>query len=99
QAVADELLGDEGVRIAVARLPLVRRVGHALAFAEEHVTGAIGDAAVELAVLVAVKGAAGRVGRVLGDAGDLERLAVVLGGVAAAVANRDRGLARDLVEG
>src|SRR5262245_24910554 len=92
QAVADELFGDEGERVAVARLRLTGAVGLPLALAQEHVAGTVGDAAVELTVLVAVVGAARRVRRVLGDPGELEGLAVVVGGVAAAMAHGDRML-------
>ena len=98
QAVAHELLGDVGDAVAVALCPLLGREGRPLADAVERVAGAIGDAAVQLAVGVLVEGAARRIRRVLGDAGQLEGLAVVEGGVAAAMMHRDRMLGRDLVQ-
>ena len=64
----------------------------------ERAARAIGDAAVQLAVRVAVEGAARRIRRVLGDAGHLERLAVVERRVAAAMMHHDRMILRHLVE-
>jgi len=98
EAVADELLGDEGERIAVANERLLGAEGRPLADIEEHVAGAVGHPAVELAIGVAVESPGGCIRRALGHAGELERLAVVIGGVAAAVADRNRMLARHLIE-
>ena len=52
---------------------------------------------VQLAV-VEEEPAVGRIGGLVGDAGEIERLAVVEGRMAAAVRNRDRMLGRRLVE-
>src|SRR5689334_22101037 len=98
QAIADELLGDERESVAVAGTDLLRRKARALANLEEHIARAVGDPAVELALLIAVVGAGGRVRRVLGNAGKLERFAVVIGRVTAAMTHRHRMLARDPVE-
>ena len=83
--------------VARAGALLLRREGLALANAIEDVARVLGDLAGQLAVRLeepAVRG----VGRVGGDAGKFERLAVVPGGVAAAVADRDRMLGRCLVQ-
>ena len=77
---------------------LRRRECRPLADALNDAARAIGDAAVELAVRVAVEGPARRIRRVLRDAGHLERLAVVERRVAAAMAHDDRMLRRYLVE-
>ena len=66
--------------------------------AAQRVARAIGDAAVELAVRVAIERAACGIRRVLRDAGQLERLAVVERRVPAAMLHDDRMIGRHLVE-
>src|SRR5262249_204377 len=98
EPIADELFGDERRRIAVANERLLRGKGRSFADLEEHIAGAIGDPAVGLAIGVTVKGTGGRGGCVPIEGGELERLAVVIGGVTAAVTDRDRMLTRHLIE-
>jgi hypothetical protein len=98
EAVADELLGDEAQGVAVAHPGLLGGVGRPLADLVEHAAGTVGDPAIELAVVVAIVGAGLRIRRIPGDAGEFERLAVVKRGVAAAVADLDRVIARHLIE-
>ena len=73
----DELLRHEGD--AVENTLLLRRggVGDAIAGLVDGQHGEVGDAAVELAFFIPVIGSAVGVGRVFGDAGHLEGLAVV----------------------
>ena len=66
--------------------------------AAEGAARAIGHAAVELTVRVAIERPARRIRRVLRDAGQLERLAVVERRVAAAMLHDDGMLGRHLVE-
>jgi len=98
QAVAHELLGDEGERIAVAPPRLFRGMGWAHAHLGEHQAGAVGHAPIKLALGVAVERAGRRAWRVPGDAGECEGLAIVKGRVAAAMAHRDRVFGRHLVK-
>ncbi len=98
QAVADELLGDEGQRVAIAQPCLLCGVARPHADIVEHRPGAVGHPAVEFAVRVAVEGPGGRVGRVPGDPRQRHGLAVVIRGVTAAVTDGDRVFARHLIE-
>ncbi len=83
-------------RLRAARL--VRGIARPLADLEEHVARTVGHPAVEIAVRIAIESPGTRIGRVSGDAGEFERLAVVIRGVAAAVADGDRVLFRHLIE-
>ncbi len=96
--VAHELFGDVGDPIAVTLRSFSFREGAALPHAGECIAGAVGNTAVELAVGVAVEGAARRIGRVLVDVGHLQRFAVVEGRVAAAMLDDHGVFFRDLVE-
>ena len=98
QAVADELLRDVGQPVAVALQPLVRGEGRPRAGLAERAPRPIRDAAVEIAVRVAIERPARRIGCVPGDARHLERLAVVVRRVTAAVVDGDRMVLRHLVE-
>ena len=77
---------------------LLRGERLALADGLEHDSRAIGDAAVQFAAGVVIEGAARRIGRVLVNAGHLERLAVVERRVAAAMMDDHRMVLRHLVE-
>ena len=79
-------------------MPLLFGKRRALAHAVERARRAIGNAAVEFAVGVAVEGSARRIGRVLVDVRHLEGLAVVERRVAAAMMHRHRMILRHLVE-
>ena len=92
QAVTRELLRDVRHAVARALLDLRRRVGLSRAHLVERRRREVRDASVQLAVRILVVGAAHRVGRVLRDAGHLERLAVVEIRVAAAVTDDHRVL-------
>jgi hypothetical protein len=98
QAVADELLGDERQAIAIALRPLIRGEGLALADALERASRAIRHATAQVAEIVLVERPARRVRRGLRDARQLERLAVVVRRVAAAMLDDDRMFLRHLVE-
>ena len=71
---------------------LLRRERLARADLAEDVARQLGDAAGQLAVLIAEEAAVIRIGRALRDAGQLERLGVVPARVAAAMADDDRML-------
>ncbi len=90
EAVAHELLGDEGEPVAITAHRFLARIAHVLAHGREDIAGAVGDTAGEFAIGVPVERAAGGIGRVLRDARHLQRLAVVEGGVAAAMLHHDR---------
>ena len=81
--------------VAAALALLLGRERLARADLVEDVARQLGDAAGQLAVLVAEEPAVLGIGRALGDAGELERLAVVPAGVAAAVIDRRSGDPRD----
>ena len=98
EAVAGELPGDVRHAIARALLDLRRRVGGPRADLVEGGGGEIRHPAVQLAGRVLVVGAAHRVGRVLGDAGHGEGLAVVEVGVPAAMADDHRVVRGHFVE-
>src|SRR5262249_58632105 len=97
EAVADELLRDVREPVAVAAPGLVGGPAAPGADPAEHGPRAIGDAAVRVAQLVAVEGAAGRILGLLRDARELQRLAVVERGVAAAMLHDDGMILRGLV--
>src|SRR5258708_2027185 len=75
QTVAHELLRDVRDSVAISLRDLLGREGLAFADAAHCVARAVGDAAIELAIGVAIERAARRVRRVLRDAGHLERFA------------------------
>ena len=97
QAGGVEQLRHVAHAVAGALALLLRRERLALANAAEHVPGIFGDAAVQLAVLLE-EPAVRRVGRGRGDAGQLERLGVIEGRVAAAMRHRHGMIRRCLVE-
>ena len=91
QAVADELFRDVCQAIAAALVASASAVNVCrLPDAVEHATRAVGDAAVEIAVRIAVERSAWRIRRVLRDVRHLQRLAVVERSVAAAMSHDDR---------
>src|SRR5262249_26669254 len=98
EPVADKLFGNVREPIALALFDLLLTERHARADAVECIARAIGDAPVQVAVRIAIEGAAGGIRRVLVHARHLERLAVVVRRVTAAVADDDRMVERYLVE-
>jgi hypothetical protein len=86
--ITDKLLGNVGEAIAVGLQHLRFGKGGAFANLVERAAGPVRDAAIEVAVGIAVEGATGRIGRVLVNVGQFEGLAVVIGGVAAAMVDR-----------
>ena len=98
QTIADKLFGDVGQPVAIALQLLLFGKRFALADFVEYASRAVGDAAVQFAVFVAVVGSAGRIGRVLGDTRHLQGLAVVVRGVAAAMMHQDRVILRNLIQ-
>ena len=98
KAIFDELLGDEGKTFPVALQLLRGAVGRAGADLGEDAAGAVGNAPVQLALGILVIGAAEGIGRVLGDPRHLQGLAVVIGGVAAAMMHGHGMVGRDLVK-
>src|SRR5215813_6996824 len=98
EAVAHELFRDMGLGRAVTLLRLCRGKYPAIADRIEDKPRSIRHPTVEVAVPVAIVGAGRRVLDVLGNAGEFKRLAVVIGGVAAAMPYRHRVLARRLIE-
>ena len=91
-------LRDVAHAVAAALALLLRRERLARADLAEDVARELGDAARELAGLVAEEAPVLRIWRVLGDAGQLERLGVVPARVPAAVIDDDRVILRDFVE-
>src|SRR5262249_46448260 len=98
EAVAHELLRDIGLGRAIALLNLVRGEYRPVTDLVEDEPRPVRNAAVEIAIAVAIIGAGRRVLDIPGYAGEFERLAVVIGGVAAAMAHHDWMDARYLVE-
>ena len=98
ETVANELLRDVGEAIAVALLPLVGRNGLPLTNPTERAARPIGDAAVEVAVLVPVERPAWWIRGVLVDARHFQRLGVVERGMATAMLHGDRMILRHFIE-
>src|ERR1700745_2248074 len=98
QAVADELFRDIGQTIATALRLLLWGEGLPLSNVVEYVTRTIGHSSVEFAILVVIVSSAHAAGSVLGYTGQLERLGVVEGGVAATMMDHYWMLLGDLVE-
>src|SRR5579871_254733 len=97
-AIAHELLRDVRQSVAVACECLLRRKRLSLADPVKHTGRPVRDTAVEVAIRITIEGSTGRVRRALVDVRQLESLAVVEGGVAAAMMDGDRMILRDLVE-
>src|SRR5262245_16197539 len=98
ESVAHELLRDVCDALTLSLIALCRCECRTLADAVEHVARAIGHSAVEIARLVSIEGAAGRIRRVLRDLRELERLRVVERRVAAAMTHDDWMLGRNFIE-
>src|SRR2546425_7385306 len=98
QAVANKLFRDVREPIAFALIPLLCSKRRPLPNAVEYVARSIGHSAIELAICIAIEGAARRVRCVLVYSSQLERLAVVERRVAAAVSYNHRMFGRYLVE-
>ena len=92
ESVACELLRDVRHPIALALVPVGVTELRALASGIQHAHRAIGHTSGEFPCTILVERPAGGRQRVLGDLGQLERLAVVERGVSAAVAHHDRML-------
>src|SRR5688572_9811091 len=91
QPVTGELFGDVRNAVPAASLPLLRRQCRPVPDLVEHAARRVRHASGELAVLVAIVGAAGRIPGVPGDSSHLERRAVVVRRVAAAMTH-DNGM-------
>src|SRR5215510_2827332 len=91
ESVTDELLGYESKAVAVTLFSLVRREGPPVSDAIDRVSGKIGDASGQITCAIPVVRATRRVGRVLGDAGRLQCLVVVVRRVAATMTH-DNGM-------
>src|SRR5678816_4940674 len=98
EAIPYELLRDVRDTVAIALGALLGRIRRTSADAIDGAARAIGHAAVERAALIVIEGAAGRIRRLGRDAGELERLAVVEGRVAATVMYDDGMVLRDLIK-
>ncbi len=98
QAIADELLGNVCQPVAIALQPLVRGKARALADFIEGSPRPVGNAAVEVAVGIAIEGSARRIGRALIDVRHLQSLAVVIGRVTAAMVDHNRVVLRNLIK-
>src|SRR5215471_1213500 len=98
EAVARELLRDIGLSRAVTLLRLCSSKYPAIANRVEDKPRPVRHPAIEVAVTVAIVGSRRRVLDVLGHAGEFKSLAVVIGGVAAAMAHRHRVVARHLIK-
>src|SRR6185437_14215410 len=97
-SIADELLRDLRHRRTLSLRSLFGRIRRAKPYTPEDCGRPISDSSREIAAGIAIERAAGWIGSVAGDAGELERLAVVKAGVAAAVMNGDRQVARDCIQ-
>src|ERR1700735_3698515 len=88
QSVLDELLRNVCQPVAAALLHLLLGERRTLADAVDPVGGPIGDAAVQIAIRVAIESSARRIGRVLVYVRHFKSLAVVKRSVAAAMMHR-----------
>src|SRR5262249_7226957 len=89
ESVTDELLRYESKAVAVTLFSLIRREGPPVSVAVDRVSCKIGDASGEITCAIPIVRAARRVGRVLGDAGHLQCLVVVVGRVAATMTHNN----------
>ena|ERR1700722_2540411 len=92
QPIADELFGNVCQSVAIALFRLFCREGLPFTNVVEYFTSAIGDSSVELAVFVVIVSSAHPVGSVLVYPSQLQRFAVVVGRVAAAMMDHYRML-------
>ena len=98
QAIADKLLRYVGQAVAVALQRLLGRENRTVTGLVDHAHCQIGDAAVQLAIRIFVKGSASRIRRVFVNIRQFKRLAVVVGRVAAAMMHRHRMVLRYLIQ-
>src|ERR1700722_2490188 len=97
-AIAHEHLRDIGHPVAGALLLLCRSKGGPFADVAEGGRSPIGNAAVEFTVRILVESSSRRIGSGLVDIRHLQGLAVIEGGVAATMMNRDRMVFGRLIE-
>src|SRR6187200_2939334 len=98
QAVARELLRDVRDAIAVALRDLLRRERWPLSGPTHRSSRPVRHASVELSARVTIEGSAGRIWRVLRDAGHRQRFGVVERGVPATMLHDNWMFCRHLIE-
>src|SRR5262249_40067688 len=98
ESITNELLRYERQAVAVALFALIRREGSPGSDALDRISRKIGDAAGQVACLIPIVCATGRVKSVFSNAGHFQCFVVVVRGVAATMTHDDRMIHRDFVQ-